>query len=171
MWSLPWNVGLFFVIIVVYLSSQVSHPFLQDMKWNMNIGSFWNFRQHIFVPMQNWNQIKWHLTNHNVITRIIWSFKIIFEVRILSNTIKIMKFSASDEDKRGCWCMCQCVQCCSHPPLILTGCREEPRPVFLTEVDNLKRKNIIGSCLLCCSHHPVEIDIYARIIIYICKSC
>lgn len=47
---------------------------------------------------------------------------------------------------------------CAHPPLVLTGCREKPRPVFLTEVDDLERKHVTGRGFLCCSHHSVEED-------------
>lgn len=45
---------------------------------------------------------------------------------------------------------------CSHPPLVLTSCREKPRPVFFTDVDDLKRKHITGRCLFCCSHNSVK---------------
>ena len=56
---------------------------------------------------------------------------------------------------------------CSHPPLVLAGCREKPCPVFLAEVDDLKRKNIAGRRLLGCPHHSVEEPKY--VILYVMK--
>lgn len=64
------------------------------------------------------------------------------------------------------YAVCQC----SHPPLILAGCREKPRPVFLTEVDNLKRKHITGRCFLCCSHHSVGQTFFCVIKIHPCEN-
>lgn len=83
---------------------------------------------------------------------------------------KQFKSQVTDESTQCCWLslekqtkdnknivltMYVCVSVSSHPPLVLTGGREKPRPVFLTEVDDLKRKHITGCCFLCCSHHSV----------------
>lgn len=56
----------------------------------------------------------------------------------------------------GAVCSVKSVKCsCSYPPLVLAGCRKKPCPVLLAEVDDFKRKNVTGRCLLCCSHHSV----------------
>lgn len=41
-----------------------------------------------------------------------------------------------------------------HHPLVLTGCGEKPRSVFLAEVHDLKGEHVAGRRLLRRPHHP-----------------